>query len=80
MKKPAFKVYTTCTPPGKQAQEGQDVSVLFRCMDYSSTVSGLPYQDAASGFGNTRCDISGWTPLALAIYEENAEIVRQQLA
>ena len=76
MKKPAFKVYTTCTPPRKKSRWGRKLALLLAAWIVASLVPDfiaglfLSNLSEAARTGNTAV-IEGWLKVPLARYDKH---------
>lgn len=76
MKKPAFKVYTTCTPPRKKSRWVRNVALFFAAWLLASLtpdfIAGLllPNLSEAARTGNTAV-LKGWLKVPLARYDKH---------
>ena len=76
MKKPAFKVYTTCTPPRKKSRWGRKLALLFAAWIVASLapdfIAGLFLSNLseAARSGNTAV-IEGWLKVPFARYDKH---------
>lgn len=76
MKKPAFKVYTTCTPPRKKSRWGRKLALLFAAWIVAilapDFIAGLFLSNLseAARTGNTAV-IEGWLKVPFARYDKH---------